>query len=262
MTPPALKLTEVGQGEPIVVLGATWSPMAYVMPLARALAKEWRVLVASYPGYDGNPARAGAFSWDADRALLEDALRAHGVGDLAAVVGSSLGGYRALALACAGAVRVRAVVELGGFAELSDAEREGMRGFAGAIRARAVPPHALSQVALSPAFAAAHPEAVREVDEWPQTLELDAVAAEYDGLAECPSLLGKLASLNVPLLARAGDADVAVPRAHSDAMASAAPRAELEIVHGAGHMLLLEDGDATIASVTRFLERARAQVAP
>ena len=61
-----------------------------------------------------------------DRALLEETLLARGASEVAGVVGVSLGGYRALALASGGRVKVRAVVTLRGFSELSDEERAMM----------------------------------------------------------------------------------------------------------------------------------------
>jgi 3-oxoadipate enol-lactonase len=252
----SMTVYELGRGpNAVVVLNAMWAPRDYVHPLVEALAGSWRVLIVSYPGYDGVRPHDGEWSCEVDRLLLEGALHEHRVRE-AAVVGSSIGGYRALALACSGRVRVRAAVLLGGFAYLSAEERAGMAAFAEVVRSRKLPGGALASGAFSPSFAAAHPEAARRVEGWAEQVNLDSVATELDSLARCEDLRGGVAKLDVPLLLRAGDQDAAVAASHSREIAAVARAGEIQIVSGAGHMLLIEDAAATVEATVRFLERS------
>jgi len=250
-----LDVQELGSGEAIVLLGSTWSPADYVLPLARVFATRFRVLVPSFPGYDGSPVYPGTWTSDLERQLLEEALLARGAADIRAVIGSSLGGYRALALACGGRVHVGCAVSLAGVANLSPEERAGLRGMGAAVRAGRLP-FSFAAAAFSPAYAAAHPEVGREVDGWAHRVDWRAIAAEYDAISESPNLLPELANLRVPVLARVGELDAVLAPAHSEAIAHAARRGTLERVPGAGHLLLLEGAEATTRSILAFVERA------
>jgi 3-oxoadipate enol-lactonase len=251
-----LYVAEYGTGSPVVLLNGCASLVEHMEPLARALAPRWRVLLPFFPGYGRTPRHVGAYSFDVDRTLLEEALLARGAGDLAGAVGVSLGGYRALALACGGRVKVRAVVTLGGFAELSDEERAMMKQFAGLAGSRAIPAGIIAQRFLSTAFAGAHPDVAREVDAWPSQIDPEALADELFAVATCEDLRMHLGTLDIPIMARVGDADIAVPLAHSKAICIAAKKGELQVVPGAGHLLLVEDADGTRIAAERTFANA------
>jgi pimeloyl-ACP methyl ester carboxylesterase len=252
---------EFGAGETVVLLGSTWSPAELLVPLASALASRWRVLVPSFPGYDGAPAYPGVWTHDVERTLLEDTLLSRGAGSIAGVVGCSLGGYRALSLACSRRVLVRCAVSLGGLAELSPQEREGLRAMGAAVREGRLP-FRLGEAAVSPTYAAAHPEVLRTVDRWSDLVDWRSIAAEYEAIAASPSLLPDLERLAAPVLARVGELDAALPPSHSEAIARTAPGGTLERVPGVGHMLLLEDADATTQAIVAFLHGGTRAQAP
>ncbi len=250
-----LPIRELGSGPAILLLGSIWSPADYLLPLARRLEHRWRVLVPSFPGYDGSPADPRARSFDDERRLLEEALVEARATELLAVVGSSLGSYRAFGLACAGRIGVRSVVSLGGLANASAEERAALRAMGASVLAGRLPFPSLSAVAVAPAFAAAYPDVARAIDDWSTRVDWPSVAVEYDAVWQAPDLLPAVSRLEAPILARAGELDASLSPAHSEAIARAARHGTFERVAGAGHMLLLDDFEPTVRSIERFIER-------
>ncbi|HEU5033676.1 MAG TPA: alpha/beta hydrolase [Mycobacteriales bacterium] len=61
----------------------------------------------------------------------------------------------------------------------------------------------------------------------------------------------------IPTLLACGDRDVITPVKNTQAMAEALPDAELQLVPGAGHMLMLEHADLVNEALRRLVERAR-----
>jgi poly(3-hydroxyalkanoate) depolymerase len=61
--------------------------------------------------------------------------------------------------------------------------------------------------------------------------------------------------LQNPTLVLAGDADPIVPSINARILAHRIPNSELELVHGAGHLLLLEQAEMSAATIAKFLDR-------
>ncbi|MFC5906892.1 alpha/beta fold hydrolase, partial [Streptacidiphilus monticola] len=83
--------------------------------------------------------------------------------------------------------------------------------------------------------------------------EFYPVFPAHDKLAALPVLHG------IPTLVMGGTADLLTPSSHSEAMAEALPDAELEILPGTGHLLMLERPDRVNAALARLLVRAAAR---
>jgi len=60
--------------------------------------------------------------------------------------------------------------------------------------------------------------------------------------------------LQNPTLVLAGDADPIVPSINARILAHRIPNSELELVPGAGHLLLLEQADTSAATIVKFLD--------
>lgn len=228
-----------------------------MMPLAKALGSKYRVLVPVFPGYDGVPPLGVPYTMNLERTLVEDALLAKGV-NAAAVVGLSLGGYRALALATSSRFRVTELVVLAGFESVTPADKILYRDFAAMVRNEAVPGSALVARFLSPAFAATHPDRCQEIVTWLSQIDKNALAAELEAVADCDALGPLLGSITARTLVRVGSLDLAAPPSTSEAIAKKIPSAALEIVDGSGHLLLFEDYEATLAAVMRTFARPAA----
>ena len=204
------------------------------------------------PGYDGSPFQRPYRESDTLEALEETLLGA-GVVD-PVFVGYSFGAFRALHLAQRGRFKVKALVSLAGFFDLSEAHRNAVVGSAQAVRDRSVDlstfsPHFLSPTGMN------HPEWVAEVQTWFSVVSRDNLAEELEAAAVAAQTGVDMASLSFPILARVGDGDVAVPKAYSESLVAKAPSARLEVVEGVGHALMLEDRDGTVNAVQAFLRQ-------
>jgi 3-oxoadipate enol-lactonase len=255
-TLPSISIRDLGGvGTPVVVLNGSGCPLDHMMPLAKALSPRYRVLLPVFPGYDGVPPVSVPYTMSLERRLVEDALLAKGV-DAAAVIGFSLGGYRALSLATSSRLRVTELVVLGGFASVSAPDKLLYRELATMVRNETITGAALVGRFLSPAFAAAHPDRCQEIATWLSQIDKAALATELEAVAESEDLEPLLGAITARTLARVGALDLAAPPAASEIIAKRIPYATLEVVEGSGHLLLFEDYDATLASVIRALARS------
>ncbi|MEV5507745.1 alpha/beta fold hydrolase [Streptomyces orinoci] len=73
-----------------------------------------------------------------------------------------------------------------------------------------------------------------------ESTPVDVVAEFYPALAGHDKSAALGAFAGVPVLVAAGDKDLVIPAAHSEVIAAALPDAELVLIPGAGHLLLLE----------------------
>lgn len=250
--PVTLNVRERGRGPVVLLLGGSPTPARHLNPLAEALATNHRVLIVDLPGYEGSPALPGKYTIAGAQALIEDALLAREVESLA-VVGLSLGAYRAFALAFSERVRVTHVVSLGGFAGFDSDVGRAIGPLIAALRAGADVSESFRARMLSADYARSHPVEVAEVMSWLGLVSGTLLADELQAAIDAPDLRERLSALDIPILARVGALDGAVPPLSSEQIVRSARRGKLEIVDGRGHLLLLEDGPATIASIARAL---------
>jgi len=156
------------------------------------------------------------------------------VGGPFVVVGASMGGYTALALARRAPERVVGMVLAGSRADADSPERRASRDEQIAIlRAEGVPPDL-------------------ETDVSPEEL---AVAQE--AIRDRPDASGVVGAFGGPLLVCVGDADDIVSVEEARALADAALRGALEVFPGTGHLLTVEQPDRFGAVLLRFLEQWR-----
>jgi len=250
-----MQFEEIGQGRAIVFLHGAPSPSTDFLPLAQALSSEFRSLIVDLPGYRGQPPLSGPDAFARTQAMIEDALQARGISEIA-VVGFSGGAIRAFGLAFSRRIRATALLAVGGFAGLDPATREAFRGTAEAIRAGQLPAAALPGLFLSPAFRSAHPEKLPEVERWLDLIPAAALADEVLSVAvDAPDFRPRLHELTLPMMAIVGELDQAASPAWTQALPESNPAIETEVVPGAGHALLMERPDRVLAALRRTLSR-------
>lgn len=214
-----------------------------------ALTDIARVTNVHLPGYDGSPSLA-PYEEEVTLASIERTLHDAGVTH-AVLVGFSFGAFRALEVASRGNLRTTGVVCLAGFHDLTHDHREALAASAAIARdpsknlAELFTPHFLSTSGRT------NPSWVAEVATWFDVVSREDLANELEAATRTPAV--DVASLKVPILARVGEADVAVPKAYSELLVKAAANARLEVVPGVGHALLLEDEVTTARSVRDFV---------
>jgi 3-oxoadipate enol-lactonase len=219
--------------------------------LAARLSRRLRVLVPDLPGYGRTPL-CDPFSLAAVREALEDELGARSIGS-SAIVGFSLGGYHAIAMALSGKIAVSRLALLAPLAGADQPVRDAFRGYAAAVQKGMRVGPVFAQMAIPPAYAAAHPELVAKVAAAGDAVALATYVAEFEAIAEVADLRPHLGEIRAPTLVRAGDEDQNIPLAAARQVASAIPGAALEVVPGCGHLYLEQDSGPTIDSLGRFL---------
>jgi pimeloyl-ACP methyl ester carboxylesterase len=231
----------------VVILHGSPTRPGHGEPLAKRLSARHTVHVLSLPGYGNSPAL--------ERVTLEaiqDAI-AEAIKDrTAALIGFSGGAYHAFALATRGLLKPRAIVSLGGVVNIPEESRPMFHQFAAMLRSPMDTRGIMPQRMLSEE-GQRDPANVAEVESWIEAISRENLARELEAFADAPDLRPALSQLDVPVLVRAGTLDVASPPANNEAIARHCKHATLELVEGKGHALLLEDLEATAASIERAL---------
>lgn len=246
-----------GKGPAVLLLHGAPSTTAHLRPLADALVRTRRVLIPDLPGYGRTRPLDGKYDHARAHAMLEALLLERGILEVA-VVGHSMGGWRAMALALSTRIRVTHVASLGGFATVDDDMRAGVAQNATLFETGFDFDPVIMSVLAAPGFEKRRPAEAAEMRTWTKAAPGSVIAGELRALLANEDLSPRLSSLSIPVLARVGALDVAVPPRLSEAIARLVPTARLEIVPGCGHALLYEDAAGTIASVESLLASAAA----
>jgi pimeloyl-ACP methyl ester carboxylesterase/quercetin dioxygenase-like cupin family protein len=243
--PVPVTVTEHGEGRPFLLLhGGAGAQSVDGFAGLLATQEPARVLVPTHPGFGGTPRPEGL---DSVRSLarlytrLLDDLGLAGV----TVVGNSIGGWIAAEIALLGSPRVSGVVlvDAAGL-ELSDSPVPDFFSLT------------MDQVADLSYY---RPDAFRlDLDHLPDQQKAmmaanRAALGVYAGRAMAdPSLLGRLPSVTVPVLAIWGEADRMIPVEHGRAYAKAIPDARFLLLPEAGHLPQFEAPDRLLAAVRDF----------
>jgi pimeloyl-ACP methyl ester carboxylesterase len=242
-----LHIDTLGAGADVVLLhGLPQHPFDFAR-LVGDLAGSHRTHVVHLPGYGESVAVVGAYDLDAVAERVAGALRERGI-ESAVYVGSSAGFYRAIQLARSErAPTARMLIGFGPFAGLDDEGRATFRGAADAVLAGADLSQLLIDRFLSPRFAEANPDARRHAAGMAQAASNETIAAELRAFADAPGMLDALGQLEIPVRVRTGELDIPAPPDVVRTIAKAARDGHREVVAEAGHLLLLEDYEGTLA---------------
>ena len=220
--------------------------------------KAYRVLTVDLPGHHRSARPAGGLSIPAMAEAL-DALLARLAIERAHVVGLSLGGCVALALALHAPARVRSLVVINAFARLRPA---GLRAFArGAGRvllALGAPMRVVAAYVARDAFPRPQHAHLRDA----LTARLAAnVRRHYLGCLRALmrfDVRDRLRDIRCPTLIVAGADDGTVPLAAKELLATAIPGARLHVVRDSGHVTPYDDPAALNALLVTHLRTADA----
>ena len=218
-----------------------------------ALAAEATVVAFDLPGHGPSPTSIPDPSVPGLADAVADFMDAAGV-EAAHLVGHSLGGAVALALAAAAPGRVRSVTLVCAAGLGPDINRDYIDGFVSSASRRQLKP------VLESLFADTGLVNRSLVDGVLRYKRLDGVTESLTALAEgvfpggAQSWVkpGAVAGLEVPVLVVWGAEDRIVPAAHAEAATGAA----VEIVEGAGHMVQMEAAPRFNALVAAHIARA------
>jgi pimeloyl-ACP methyl ester carboxylesterase len=170
-----------------------------------------------------------------------------------ALVGASLGGYTALAMAHREPARVRAVALVGARADADTPERRAARadtialienGGAEALWEKQRPALLLESASESAVGAAREEALSRSTDEL-----VEAVGA----LRDRDDRVDTLRALGAPILVAVGEGDGFLPPDEAQAQAQLARHGRFRVFAGAGHLPSLEQPDEFNAALAQFL---------
>ncbi len=207
-------------------------------PMWRELGADVTLLTPEFPGFGGAaaeaaPTIAGFAGHVAELIVAEDA-------GPAIVVGLSLGGYVALALAVEHPRTVAALVLANTRAEADDPEaRRGRERAIDTVRIDGLDTYLADLLprVLSPR---AEPEAWERAHAVAEAQDPGAVCTALEALRDRPDRTGDLAGIDARAVVIGGEDDAITPHGAVAALAGAIPGATLEMIPGAGHLSALE----------------------
>ena len=241
-------------GAPVVAfsnsLGTTRAMWNEVVPHLRG---RYRLLTYDTRGHGGSKTVKSAFGVGdlaADLAALLGALHI----DKAHIVGLSLGGMTAQALAAAHPDRVLSLTLMATSSYMPSAASWGER--AALVRNEGTKAIVDATIArwFTPGFPSVSPALVDPVRE-------DFIGIDAEGYALCCEAIGAmdlragLAKITAPTMVIAGRQDPATPVAMAEQIASGIAGADLVVLSKAAHLLAVERGEAVAAYLLGFLDR-------
>jgi pimeloyl-ACP methyl ester carboxylesterase len=237
----ALSFDDRGAGPAVLVLHGGGGPST-VARFVEAMSGHARVIAPIHPGFAGTPRPDGFDSVEKiadacvallERLALEDVL----------VIGFSIGGWIANAIALRAAPRLRGLVLVNGAGIVVDGEP--------CADVFALTPQQLSALSYhDPARFGIDPAALSGAQKAGMAANMRTLAV-YGRARDMgdPHLRARLADVRVPVLVVWGDSDRVVTPAYGRAVAAAFPHARLEIIERCGHMPQIEQPERLLELV-------------
>ena len=227
-----LAFDDVGSGPAVLVLHGGGGPLT-VARFVEAMSASARVIAPVHPGFGGTPRPDGFDSVeklaDAYAALLERLALADVL-----VIGFSIGGWIANALALRAGERLRGVVLINGAGIVVDGEP--------CADVFSLTPQQLSALSYhDPARHGIDPARLTDAQKAGMAANMKTLAV-YGRARDMgdPALRARLAQVRVPVLVVWGESDRVVTPAYGRAVAQSFPDARLEVIEQCGHMPQIE----------------------
>ena len=218
-----------------------------------ALASSHRVITVDLRGHGQTDRPAGPYTLDQ---MAEDVYGLQGALAIAPadIVGLSLGGMVALALALRHSTGVRRLVLADTTSEYPQAAREQFEERARIAETQGLAPlvAGVPERWFTPEFIREHPETVAEIQSIVATNEPRAYAAACRavGAVDCAA---RLSALACPTLVIVGDQDPSTPPATARRLRRAIPGARLMVIEAASHLSNVGQPAAFNAALLEFL---------
>jgi 3-oxoadipate enol-lactonase len=255
----ALHYERLGSGEAVLLLNGIMMTTSSWIAQVDALSESYEVVLHDFRGQLRSPKPAGPVRLEEhvdDLLALLDELEL----DRVHLAGTSYGGEIGLMFAVAHPSRVRSLAVIASTSEVGPALKARVDPWARTAREA---PELLYDSSVrdifSPAFVAAHLDVVDVA----RARVAACPPAFFRGLAELVEafetlgVTARLPEVRCPTLVVAAELDLLKPLADSRRIADAIPGAELVVVEGAGHAVVVEQPARISAELLRFLESQR-----
>lgn len=257
-----------GQGHPIVLVHGF--PVDHTMweDQITTLSNDYRVIAPDLRGFGRTPLAASGH--EADQVAARGLSMADYAKDLAALLdglaiaepvtlaGFSMGGYIAWQFWKKHADRLRAIVlcDTRAAADTDDTRRArlDMAEHVGEWGSERVAEMMLPKL-FAPETLENRPDIVEPTRRVISTTDPRAIAAAQRGMADRPGVTDWLPEIDLPALVLVGEHDAISRVEEMRTMAQSLPRAELQVIHAAGHMTPVENPVEVNAALNRFLNR-------
>ena len=249
----------IGQGEPLVMIRGLGSNADHWYPQLPVLSKHYRVLVFDNRGIARTSDMDGPYSI---RGMADDTVGLmDAVGfEKAHILGLSMGGMIAQEIALNYPQRVKGLIlgvtHCGGEKQVPPTEEITnifnamiQEGTDEAKRAAAAVLFAPETLEKRPELAAQYAEVSLR-----QPVPAEILTKQRNAVQEF-NTWDRLPQITAPTLILGADQDVLIPSENSKILAERIPNAELVIVKGGGHQILIEQSDACNQAVLSFLEK-------
>ena len=252
---PSLFYQDAGQGEPVMLIHGVGADASSWDAIVAALSREFRILRLDLRGHGRSGHIEGACALDDFERDVADVLdaardaRAH-------IVGFSLGGMIAQALALRHPERVDRLVLLSAVAGRSAEERERVQARLATLREKGVAAimGASQDRWFTPDFVARNPDLVAQRMRQLQENHAPSYAAAYTVF--CTSDLGdRLHAIRAPTLIATGEHDQGSNTRMARFMHAEIAGSRLEILPGLRHSILVEAPDLVTRLLRDFLRR-------
>jgi len=249
----ALTAVRAGRGRDLVILHSLLADRHAFDPVLEALTAKFRVTLFNLPGFHGSePAMAGLM--DAYIARIEDGFEEFKIESDAVLLGNGFGGTIALAFAIAHPERIAKLLVCDAAAAFPEAGKQAFRVMAEKVAAEGLA--AVAEIAAkrvySPAYLAAHPDAIEERKRVLLGIDPKAFRQACAVLVDC-DLTPLLHRLKVPTLVLCGELDQATPTALNKVVAQKVMGAGYVELPGCGHCPPLEQPQAFLAAIGSFV---------
>ncbi len=248
-----LTAVRAGEGHDLVILHSLLTDRHAFDLVLPALAAKFRVTAINLPGFHGSQPVMPALM-DAYAARIEDGFEEFGVGPQAILLGNGFGGTLALAFALAHPTRLGKLVLADAAAAFPEEGKDAFRVMGEKVAAGGL--GAIADIAarrvFSPAYLAAHPQAVDERRAVLLRIDPAAFQAACRILIEA-DLTTRLHALKVPTLVVCGELDQATPPPLNRVIAEKVPGATYVELPGCGHCPPLEQPHEFMHAIKDFI---------
>jgi 3-oxoadipate enol-lactonase len=248
-----------GEGYPLVLIRGLGSNADHWYEQVPAFSTEYRVIVFDNRGVARSSDPGGAFSilmMAQDVIGLLDHLKM----DSAHVIGLSMGGMIAQELAIRYPERVKGLV-------LASTHCGGPHQITASEEIRSIMMDMIRTGSEESKLKAAaclfykktlekRPEVARRYSEvsLKRPVSAKTLSKQWEAISKHDAF-DRLSRIKAPTLVLTGDADVLIPQENSRILAESIPGAELKIISGGGHQVLVEQPEACNAAVLAFLRK-------